>query len=158
MSHAKNIPIGAHEGRNSIPSGRLRYKTVTDQAMPGTRGPVPVPLVEGGRDLTQQVLDVLENTEPLHTNIEFPDVSQRDIKAALDRLASRSMLTYDTQEAEQVLLTTEGQTICDEGSHEYKVWDVVQQKGKVPLKELPVCFYVPELYVRMRQLTDIFSN
>jgi len=106
--------------------------------MPGTRGPVPVPLREGGRDLTQQILDLLDTKDPLHTNTDFPDVSQSDIKAALDRLASRSMLAYETQEAEQVLLTTEGQMICDEGSHECKVWDAVHQKGRLLLKELPV--------------------
>lgn len=106
--------------------------------MPGTRGPVPVPLQAGGRDLTQQILDLLDEKEPLQTNVDFPDTPQSEIKAALDRLASRSMLTYDTNDTEQVLLTGEGQTICDEGSHEYKVWDAVQQKGKLPLKELPV--------------------
>ena len=158
MSHAKNIPLAGHPRRIDIATAEQPRRTVTDYTMPGTRGPVPVPLVEGGRDLTQQVLDVLENTDPLHTNVEFPDVSQREIKAALDRLASRSMLTYDTQEAEQVLLTAEGQTICDEGSHEYKVWDVVQQKGKVPLKELPVWSWVVGLYSRTRLLTKTISN
>ena len=106
--------------------------------MVGTRGPVPVPLRDGGRDLTQEVLDLLENKDPLQTNTDFPNIPQAEIKAALDRLGSRQMLVYDTQESEQVLLTAEGQTICDEGSHEYKVWDAVQQRGKLPLKELPV--------------------
>ena len=106
--------------------------------MPGTRGPVPVPLHNGGRDLTQQILDLLENKDPLQSNTDFPDTPQAEIKAALDRLGSRQMLVYETQETEQVLLTKEGQMIHDEGSHEYKVWDAVQQKGKLPLKELPV--------------------
>lgn len=110
--------------------------------MPGTRGAVPVPLQDGGRDLTQQVLDLLDSKDPLHTSTDFPNVPQAVIKAALDRLGSRQMLVYDTQEAEQVLLTTEGQMICDEGSHEYKVWDAVQSKGSLPLKELPVCLSV----------------
>jgi phenylalanyl-tRNA synthetase alpha chain len=107
--------------------------------MPGTRGPVPVPLVQGGRDLTLQILELLDTKEPVQTNDDFPETPQHEIKAALDRLASRAMLTYETQEAEQVVLTSEGQTICNEGSHEYKVWHAVQQKGKLPLKELPVC-------------------
>ena len=106
--------------------------------MPGQRGPVPVPLHEGGRDLTLQILELLDEKEPIQTKEDFPETPQNEIKAALDRLASRSMLAYETQDAEQVLLTPEGQTICDEGSHEYKVWDAVQQRGKLPLKELPV--------------------
>ncbi|PSK60392.1 Phenylalanine--tRNA ligase alpha subunit [Elsinoe australis] len=104
--------------------------------MPGTRGPVPVPLETDGRDLTQQVLDLLDEKEPLRTNTDFPNVSQQEIKAALDRLASRSMLAYETQDKEEVVLTPEGQKICDEGSHEYKVWDAVHKAGKMPLKDL----------------------
>ncbi|KAF2224834.1 tRNA synthetases class II core domain (F)-domain-containing protein [Elsinoe ampelina] len=104
--------------------------------MPGTRGPVPVPLEQNGRDLTQQLLDKLDEKEPLQTNTDFPDVSQGEIKAALDRLASRSMLVYETQDKEQVVLTPEGQKICDEGSHEYKVWDAVKKAGKMPVKDL----------------------
>lgn len=104
--------------------------------MPGTRGPVPVPLEKDGRDLTLQVLERLDEKEPIQTNTDFPDVSQNEIKAALDRLASRSMIAYETQDKEQVILTKEGQTICDEGSHEFKVWEAVHKAGKVPVKEL----------------------
>lgn len=106
--------------------------------MPGTRGAVPVPLHQDGRDLTLQILELLDTKEPIHTDADFPQTPQNEIKAALDRLASRGMLLYETQDSEKVLLTSEGQSICDEGSHEYKVWDAVQQKGKLPLKELPV--------------------
>lgn len=104
--------------------------------MTGTRGPVPVPLEHNGQDLTLQILEKLDHKEPLHTDADFPKVPQSEIKAALDRLASRSMITYETHDRELVLLTSEGQTICDEGSHEYKVWDAVHKKGKMPLKEL----------------------
>lgn len=34
-------------------------------------------------------------------------------------------------------MTKEGQSIAQEGSHEYKVWDAVRQKGKISIKELP---------------------
>jgi len=125
--------------------------------MPGTRGPVPVPLQAGGRDLTQQILDLLDEKEPLQTNVDFPDTPQSEIKAALDRLASRSMLTYETNDTEQVLLTGEGQTICDEGSHEYKVWDAVQQKGQLPLKELPVG-HIETLELENREADDRTSK
>jgi phenylalanyl-tRNA synthetase alpha chain len=106
--------------------------------MVGQRGPVPVPLREGGRDLTLDILERLDTQSPLQTNDEFPSVPQSEIKAALDRLASRSMLTYTTKDSEAVQLTAEGQQIANEGSHEYKVWAAVQAAGKLPLKELPV--------------------
>lgn len=124
--------------RGAIDTGRHLVNTGIVATMPGTRGPVPVPLREGGRDLTQQILDTLDTKEPLKTNEDFADVPQNEIKAALDRLGSRQMLTHETNDAERVLLTPEGQQICDEGSHEYKVWDAVQKKGKIPLKDLPV--------------------
>lgn len=107
--------------------------------MPGTRGAVPVPLLDGNRDLTQEILDVLDaKHETFSTDVEFRHVPQQEIKAALDRLASRSMIQYRQSDTEQVLLTPEGQMICDEGSHEYKVWAAVDKHGKLPLKRLPV--------------------
>lgn len=106
--------------------------------MPGTRGPVPVPLRDGSRDLTQQLLEALDRQPELQTSKDFGDVPQAEIKAALDRLASRQMVQYDTSDSEQVLLTAEGKMICDQGSHEYKVWDAVRKRGKLGIKELPV--------------------
>ncbi|OCK77767.1 hypothetical protein K432DRAFT_436345 [Lepidopterella palustris CBS 459.81] len=102
--------------------------------MPGTRGPVPV---AEKHDLTQEVLNLLDEKSTIGTNDDFPSIPQPEIKAALDRLASRSMITYETLDAEQVLLTAEGRVICDEGSHEFKVWDAVRQNGRLPIKELP---------------------
>lgn len=106
--------------------------------MPGQRGPVPVPLHNGSRDLTLDILETLEHNDPIQSSTAFPDVSQAEIKAALDRLKSRSMVEYDTADSEIVVLTGEGKQIADEGSHEYKVWKVVKDSGKVSLKELPV--------------------
>ena len=109
--------------------------------MPGTRGPVPVPLREGSRDVTQKILDLLDRKSSLESSQDFPDVPQADIKAAIDRLASRSMIESDTSESEYSVLTDEGRTICEEGSHEYKVWEAVRKQGRLGLKELPVSFY-----------------
>ncbi|KAF2497039.1 phenylalanyl-tRNA synthetase-like protein alpha chain [Lophium mytilinum] len=102
--------------------------------MPAPRGPVPV--LEK-RDLPQEVLNLLDEKPTIHTSEDFPDVSQPEIKAAIDKLRSRSMLQYETSDTEQVVLTSEGKGICDEGSHEYKVWDAVRQSGRLPIKELP---------------------
>lgn len=107
--------------------------------MPGTRGPVPVPLQDGNRDLTLDILETLDTTESLQTQESFQNVPQPEIKAALDRLASRQMVEYTTNDTEQVVLTEDGDKIVQEGSHEYKVWEAVQQKGRISLKDLPVC-------------------
>lgn len=106
---------------------------------PGTRGPVPVPLETQNRNVTQEVLDILDTKSPFHTSEDLPAISQKDIKAALDRLASRSMVTYETKDSEQALLTTEAEDIVEKGSHEYRVWSAVKEAGKIPIKDLPVC-------------------
>jgi len=110
--------------------------------MPSQRGPVPVPLKDGDRDLTQQILDTLAAKESLKSTEDFQNVPQVEIKAALDRLASRSMIEYQQLTADHVVLEKEGQTILDTGSHEYRVWDAVRSKGRIGLKELPVCVIV----------------
>ncbi|KAK3726137.1 Phenylalanyl-tRNA synthetase, beta subunit, cytoplasmic [Vermiconidia calcicola] len=105
--------------------------------MPGTRGAVPVPMqANGTSDLTLDILSTLDTQQPIHTAEAFPHASQAEIKAALDRLASRSMVEYETNDSEQVILTEEGQQICDEGSHEWKVWEAVKSKGRIPIKDL----------------------
>jgi phenylalanyl-tRNA synthetase alpha chain len=90
--------------------------------MPGTRGPVPVPLETQNRNLTQEVLDLLDTKETLHTNDDFPTIPQAEIKAALDRLASRSMVEYQSLNSDKVTLTPESEAIVEQGSHEFKYW------------------------------------
>lgn len=97
-----------------------------------------MPLKDGTRDVTQQILDALENEDSINTNDTFPEIPQIEIKAALDRLKSRLMLEYKTIDTETIVLTLEGQTICDEGSHEYKVWDAVRKAGKIEIKDMAV--------------------
>ncbi|KAL9077880.1 MAG: hypothetical protein Q9157_003211 [Trypethelium eluteriae] len=108
--------------------------------MPGTRGAVPVPVTTNSshpHDLTREILSLLDTRPQLQTADDLPDASQAEVKAALDRLASRQMIQYNTRDSENIVLTEEGQTICDEGSHEYKVWEAVKRKGRIGLKELP---------------------
>lgn len=105
--------------------------------MAASRGPVPVHAqANGAEDLTSSILQTLDSQEPILTADAFPNASQAEIKAALDRLASRGMVEYEAQPTEQVVLTGEGQQICDEGSHEWKVWEAVKSKGRIPIKEL----------------------
>lgn len=103
--------------------------------MAGQRGPVPV---YAGRDLTQEVLDLLDTKQSVATESDLPDVAQAEIKAALDRLASRNMVVYETNDQEQVVLSKEGEQIANEGSHEFKVWEAVKRRGQIAIKELPV--------------------
>lgn len=103
--------------------------------MPGQRGPVPV--LDGNRDVTQEILYALDEHDIIETSETFPHVPQTELKSAMDRLASRSMVVYETHDSEVPVLSAEGQTIAEEGSHEYKVWDAVRRKGKVSIKELP---------------------
>lgn len=106
--------------------------------MPDQRGPVPVPLHDGVRDVTKEILAHLDTKSELETSKEFPQIPQNEIKAALDRLASRAMVEYKPIDTEIVLLTPEGQSICDEGSHEWKVWDAIKRQGKIEMKDLIV--------------------
>ena len=108
--------------------------------MPGQRGPVPVPLQDGQADVTQLILDKLATTDayPVLTSVEFPSIPRQEIKAALDRLASRSMVDYKAKDTEIVLLTSEGEQICAEGSHEFKVWHSIKERGQVDMKDLVV--------------------
>jgi len=46
------------------------------------------------------------------------------------------MIEYETRDKEIVVLTEEGTQICDEGSHEWKVWDAVKRKGRIAVKDL----------------------
>jgi phenylalanyl-tRNA synthetase alpha chain len=106
--------------------------------MGGTRGPVPVPLETKGQNLTQEILDLLDTKEPLQSDEDFPAISQAEIKAALDRLASRSMVEYKAKDSEKVVLTPESRGIVENGSHEYRVWQLVKEKERVLIEELPV--------------------
>ncbi len=103
------------------------------------RGPVPVPSESKDRNLTQEVLDLLENKDTLQTDEDFPSISQAEIKAALDRLASRSMVEYKVKDSEKIILTQESEGIVENGSHEFKVWKAVKEAGSIPIKDLPVC-------------------
>lgn len=109
--------------------------------MPGTRGAVPVPVQNGDGDgdgngeLTLRILAAVEQQASVHTAETFPRASQTEVKAALDRLKSRQMVEYETNDTEEVVLTREGQLIVDEGSHEFKVWEAVRRAGRMSLKD-----------------------
>lgn len=106
--------------------------------MPGQRGPVPVHAKDGARDLPREILTLLDSKSSFDLAEEFPGIPPKELKSALDKVASRNMVAYEQRTSDVVVLEKEGQQICDEGSHEYKVWKVVKEAGKIPIKELPV--------------------
>lgn len=115
-----------------------RTTAVINFDMPGTRGAVPVPLETQDRNLTQDILDLLDTKDTLQTNEDFPSIAQADIKAALDRLASRFMVEYTSNNKDKVALTAESEDIVKNGSHEIRVWRAINEAEKVLIKDLPV--------------------
>lgn len=77
-------------------------------------------------DLTSKVLIALDHKEPLLSAEAFPSVKSADVKSALDRLASRSMVIYETIDREEPILEAEGQEITANGSHEARVFEALQ--------------------------------
>lgn len=79
------------------------------------------------RDLTHQILHALSQAEPILSAEAFPKASFTEVKAALDRLASRDMIKYDTIEREEAILEPEGEQIAANGSHEARVFEALRQ-------------------------------
>jgi phenylalanyl-tRNA synthetase alpha chain len=78
-------------------------------------------------DLTSKILHALDHKEPLLSVESFPSVKSADVKSALDRLGSRSMVTYETIDREEPVLEAEGQEITANGSHEARVFEALQK-------------------------------
>ncbi|KAI1872900.1 uncharacterized protein JN550_003774 [Neoarthrinium moseri] len=88
-------------------------------------------------DLTSQVLNALSKADPLLSTEAFPDVSFADLKAVLDRLASRSMVEYKQLEREEAVLLPEGEQILQNGSHEARVWEALNKAmGALSVQEI----------------------
>ncbi|KUI54325.1 Phenylalanine--tRNA ligase alpha subunit [Cytospora mali] len=86
-------------------------------------------------DLAVQILKALDEstTLPLLSGSAFPASSFAELKAALDKLASREMVRFDTIEKEVVALEPEGEFIVANGSHEARVFKAVQAAGEAGL-------------------------
>ena len=110
--------------------------------MTGTRSLVVPVRPAGDRDLAQEILTLLATHPSLATAEVFPQVPEREVKAAIDKLASRSMIAFDTHEKDSVFLTDEAAAICETGSHEYRVWEAVKRRGRLPIREVPVRTYI----------------
>ncbi|KZF24484.1 phenylalanyl-tRNA synthetase alpha chain [Xylona heveae TC161] len=78
-------------------------------------------------DLTNDVLRALESKDTILSDDAFPTFPSSSVKAAVDRLGSREMVTYETIDREDAVLTEEGKGIAAEGSHEAKVFEAVRK-------------------------------
>ncbi|KAM3506788.1 hypothetical protein MY11210_007409 [Beauveria gryllotalpidicola] len=78
-------------------------------------------------DLATLVLLALDKQSPILTAEAFPALASQDVKAALDRLGSRSMLTYSTIEREEAVLEPEAEQIAEHGSHEARVFEALRK-------------------------------
>ncbi|KAF2859419.1 hypothetical protein K470DRAFT_271591 [Piedraia hortae CBS 480.64] len=87
------------------------------------------------RNLSAEILAAVKDGAAIRTDEYFPSVPQPQVKAALDRLAARQMIEYETRDKDEVILTPEGNQIASEGSHEFKVWELVTQAGRLSLND-----------------------
>lgn len=77
-------------------------------------------------DLTTHILQSLDNSSPLLSTEALPTAGFAEVKAALDRLASRDMVSYETIEREEAILEPEGELIAANGSHEARVFEALR--------------------------------
>ena len=78
-------------------------------------------------DLASAILLAVSKQEPLLSSEAFPCEKSTDVKGALDRLGSRSMITYETIEQEETILEPEAEGIVANGSHEARVFEALQK-------------------------------
>lgn len=77
-------------------------------------------------DLTSRILHALSASDPVLTADVFPEVPFAELKAAVDSLSSKSMVTYKQLEKEVAVLEPEGDQIAAHGSHEARVFETLR--------------------------------
>jgi phenylalanyl-tRNA synthetase alpha chain len=82
---------------------------------------------DSSEDFASQLLLTLSKTDPIISAEAFPKTPYIEVKAALDRLSSRSMVTYETIERDEALLEPEGLQIAENGSHEARVFETLRK-------------------------------
>lgn len=78
-------------------------------------------------DLTAQILQALSSQELVLSAEAFPKAQFAELKASLDRLASRDMVAYKAIDREDYLLEKEGEQIAHHGSHEARVFETLRK-------------------------------
>ena len=88
-------------------------------------------------DLPSEILQLLSKHDPILSSEAFPSQKSGDVKGALDRLASRSMIRYETIDREEAILEDEGVDIEANGSHEARVFEALRKAVEgLTVKEL----------------------
>lgn len=77
-------------------------------------------------DLVSRILHALAASDPVLTAEVFPEVPFAELKAAIDSLSSKSMITYKQLEKEVAVLEPEGEQIAAHGSHEARVFEALR--------------------------------
>ena len=77
-------------------------------------------------DLPSEILHALSKNEDILSSEAFPSLKSTEVKSALDRLGSRSMVTYETLDREEAVLETEAEEIAANGSHEARVFEALR--------------------------------
>lgn len=80
-------------------------------------------------DIATRILHTLDGAAGPLASSDFNDVATLTLKAALDSLQSREMITYATKDDEVPVLLPEGEQIVEKGSHEARVLEAVLSKG-----------------------------
>ncbi|CZR50520.1 probable phenylalanine-tRNA ligase beta chain [Phialocephala subalpina] len=88
-------------------------------------------------ELPSEILLALSKSEPILSSEAFPLYKSADAKSALDRLGSRSMITYETIDREDAILEPEAVEIEANGSHEARVFEALSKAlGGLTVQEL----------------------
>ena len=88
-------------------------------------------------DLPSEILQLLSENDPILSSEAIPLQKSADVKAALDRLASRYMVRYETIDREEAILEDEGAEIEANGSHEARVFEALRKAVEgLTVKEL----------------------
>ncbi|KAK1772868.1 phenylalanyl-tRNA synthetase [Phialemonium atrogriseum] len=88
-------------------------------------------------DLTSEILQALSKSDQILSTEAFAQVPFDSVKAALDRLSARSMVTYEQIERDEALLEPEAENIVSHGSHEARVFEAVRKAmGGLSIQEL----------------------
>ncbi|KAH7313589.1 phenylalanyl-tRNA synthetase [Stachybotrys elegans] len=95
------------------------------------------PASSSSGDLVSDILQALADASPILSAEAFPAVPFESLKAALDRLASRSMVSYEQLEREEATLEPEAESIVAHGSHEVRVFEAISKAmGGLSIQEL----------------------
>ncbi|TAQ86525.1 hypothetical protein B7494_g5139 [Chlorociboria aeruginascens] len=81
----------------------------------------------GQVELSSEILQALSKNDPILSTEAFPTQKSADVKSALDRLGSRSMVIYETIDREEAILEAEAEQIEANGSHEARVFEALRE-------------------------------